>query len=108
MKCYLNDAALGFSIPSSEPVEMECAEVLDEWDNLSRARSSFLGLAPPGFPAIQFYWDDDSSVCVDIPFPEQAGSLTKQATFEECAAIIEAILRGEDPREVPGLQFAPW
>ncbi len=108
MKCYFADVVVGVYIPSSAPVEMECEEILDEWDNLSRTRGSFFGIVPSDLPAIQFYWDDESSVCVDIPFPEQGGSLTKQSTFEECVEIIRAVLEGGDPRKVSGLTFVSW
>jgi hypothetical protein len=107
MKCFLFDTA-GRTIESSEAIEMDCSEILAEWDNLTREVGSFLGILNPPHPAVQFMWDDSNTVSIDVPQPEMGGSSMKESNFRECREVISRICNGADPLDIEGLQFVSW
>jgi hypothetical protein len=108
MRCFLFDAALGRSIESSEPIEMDCSEALSEWDGLSNEPGSFFGIESAHHPAVQFMWEDADRVTIDVPVPDMGGSWTKQSDYDECCKVIKSIWDGESPMSTPELRFVSW
>jgi hypothetical protein len=108
MKCFLFDAALGRNISSTEPIEMNCDQVLSEWDGLSRASGTFLGIVNLPGQVLQFMWEESEMVLIDVPLLEKGGSLTKESSFEECRELITRIYKGENPLSLSDLRFVSW
>lgn len=108
MRVFLFDAVMGRTIPASEAIEMECSEILLEWDGLSNAPGTFLGVVNSPSPAIQFMWEQSDRILIDIPLPEKGGSLWKHLNPVECRLLITRICDGEDPLSIEGLRFAYW
>lgn len=108
VRCFLFDSGLGRNITPSDAVEMSCAEILAEWDSLSCEPGSFLGLCCQDWPVLQFMWEEDGQVIIDVPLPKMGGSLTKKSEAEEPRTIIVDVFSGKNPQAIPGLRFVSW
>ena len=107
-RVFLMDYERDRDIPAEEPITRTLEETLDEFDRLSDTEGNFLGICLPGGGVVQFIYDDEEGLTIDVPQPERRGSLTRSASFDECRRIIEGLGRDSSPTAIPGLFFTPW
>ena len=62
-----------WDIPAEEPITRTLEETLDEFDRLSDTEGNFLGICLPGGGVVQFIYDDEEGLTIDVPQPETAG-----------------------------------
>jgi hypothetical protein len=107
-KMFLSDYDDDRHIPSQSPVTRTLQEAMDEFENLSDSEGCFFGLIDESGNIVQFMWNADHSLTVDIPRPAQGGSLKKQASFDECLALLASFGNGIHVNRIPGLTFEAW
>ena len=107
MKVFFNDIETDKEIHSSEPIELNLEEAINELFELSESDGSFIGFYAIDNSIIQFMWESDS-ILIDIPVPEQQGSLQKNVEFNECIEMIKQIYSGTKPSDIEGLTFSDW
>jgi hypothetical protein len=108
MRYFYCDTRTGSHIESSAAVNGSHADILLAWQSLSQSRGSFFGIFCESGQVLQFRWDSDRDVIIDIPTPEMHGSFTKLSSFQECTCCLMDCLSGSDPRFIPGLDFFQW
>lgn len=81
---------------------------MQAFDALPAVQNSFLGFNLKDDLSIQFVYQEDGSILVDVPDPEQGGSLQKTVNTEGCKQIIERLYSGKNAESIAGLQFVEW
>ncbi|MCC9606575.1 hypothetical protein LOC68_17170 [Blastopirellula sp. JC732] len=108
MKYFYFDEGKEKGIDGNTPKEATQAEVLAAWDAMSGQALSFLGIVNDGGVTLQFMWEEDGSMVIDVPVPERGGSWTKTTDVAECKEVIAAFYDGVDPTKIAGLVFEEW
>ena len=57
---------------------------------------------------LQLFVNDDNSIEIDIPAPEQEGSYIKNTSLDECIAIVRSAGRNLNELEIPDMSFRKW
>lgn len=108
MKYFYFDEAKKKGIDGGSPRPATESEVLAAWDAMSGQPLSFLGIVNDADVTLQFMWEEDGSMVVDVPAPERSGSWTKTGDADECKRIIASFYAGADPTQIDGLTFEEW
>ncbi|TWT38612.1 hypothetical protein [Blastopirellula retiformator] len=108
MKYFYFDEGKEKGIDGSTSQAATLDEVLAAWDAISGAAHSFLGVVNDAGVTLQFMWEEDGSMVIDVPVPERKGSWTKTTDVAECKEAIAAFYDGVDPTQLPGLTFETW
>jgi hypothetical protein len=108
IKVYYWDHEADEGISSDEPQEATVGEAIDYMEMLPITDGDFLGLELAGGETIQFMYNEDESIHVDIPDTEKAGSYTKTVDIDECVQMIRDIYGGKKPAELEGIVFESW
>lgn len=106
LRMFLYDAATEADM-SAKNTNLETA--LQHLTELSPIESSHIGFdVGEDDGSIQFVYQEDGNLLVDLPDPERGGSLQKTVNFEECEKIIRSLYNGTLPENIPGLKFIEW
>ncbi|PQO44001.1 hypothetical protein [Blastopirellula marina] len=108
MKYFYFDEGKKKGIDGSTPQPATEAEVLAAWDAMSGQPLSFLGIVNEAGVTLQFMWEEDGSMVVDVPVPERSGSWTKTSDEADCKRIIADFYAGSDPTQIDDLTFEEW
>lgn len=108
MKYFYFDEEKQKGIDSGSSKAATLQEVLAAWDAMSGQALSFLGVSSHVDVTVQFMWEEDGSMVIDIPIPERGGSWTKSGDVAECKQIITDFYGGADPKQIEGLTFEEW
>lgn len=108
MKIFFSDYEIGEHIDGEEAIIVSHEDILSKFDEISDLEENFFGIIDNSNITIQFYWEEDGSISIDIPIPQKKGSLTKKSNHEECRKIIENIDRKIDISAINGLHFQKW
>ncbi|MDP9196765.1 MAG: hypothetical protein M3O22_08410 [Pseudomonadota bacterium] len=108
MKIFYCDYGTGKDVEAENPLSVSPEEALDLFADLSPCEGSFFGVIDTEDRTIQFMWNEDMTLHLDIPQPENNGSLTGTVSFEDAETIILDISKGKDPATIGGLVFLPW
>lgn len=108
MKYYYEDLVAGRGISSSEPVEADVQEICDVWYSLSRTGRPFLGIQSSTGVYVEFIIDKPESILITVPYLQKDEIFYNYSTFDECSRILERICCGDDPKNIPGLEFVKW
>ena len=99
---YVNDVAISSARPeslSAERIAPLAETVLQHADNL-------LGVVDANELVIQLYLDDDeSSVFVELLYPEGGGVLRRNMPWEEAVALLARLPEEFDESLLPGAQY---
>lgn len=102
-KVFVSDPKRNYDILSNNPMNLTKKMALEEFDNISGCAKCFIGFIDDHSGTIQFYWEADGSVTIDVPIPEQKGSLMKSSTAKECRDFIVHHDNQSFKNIVPGL-----
>ncbi len=99
---YVNDVAISSAAPESllaERIAPLAETVLQHADN-------FLGVVDTNELVMQLYLDDDeSSVFVELLYPEGKGMLRRNMPWEQAVALLRALPEEFDESLLPGAQY---
>ncbi|UUO06865.1 hypothetical protein M4951_00795 [Blastopirellula sp. J2-11] len=108
MKYFYFDEGKQKGIDGGSPKEATLPEVLTAWEAMSGEPLSFLGIVSEAGVTVQFLWEEDESMVIDIPVPDKSGSWTKSCDAAECQQVIAGFYAGADPTQIDGLTFEEW
>jgi hypothetical protein len=109
MKIFYSDIRTDEHVPADSPKDVDITEALALFDNLSDAEGCFFGVLDAEERTLQFMYNKDGSLYIDMPLPARSGSACKDgASFEECRKMIIDFSLGLAPDSIPGLSFEPW
>ncbi len=108
MHYFLYDASTDREIESAHPVDGSLDVIVEEFHTVSQEDGSFFGVIDATGKVLQFYWDDEGIVHIDIPLPQKHGSMTKPTIAEDCLRMLELAYTGGDPSTWDDLKFIPW
>lgn len=110
MRCFYYDVASEASVPSSDPVELDAAEAVAQWEHLSDEPGTFFGVYTPSGLVVQFLWEDDEQVQIDIPLVDRRGSLQKLIPYEGTLPLLRSLFAEPpaNPADDPDLKFTAW
>ena len=108
MKIFYSDYEVDEHIDGNDPMEFSHEEILSQFDEITDLEENFFGIIDNSNLTLQFYWEEDESISIDIPIPLKKGSLTKKSNREECRKIIENLDRKIDINAISGLHFQKW
>lgn len=102
---FMYDDETGQDI-SDDPLPSATLEKAKELlKNLSMLDGSFLGFDPPNNKTVQFIYDDEVGLLVDILNIKPGGSYTKEVTMDEAIQILEIVYFGRNFSKIEGLVF---
>jgi hypothetical protein len=102
MKIFFYDAD---TEAQRDEYEGDLDEAINEFYELSDVKGSFFGLVNETGKVVQFAWMDDDKWTIDIPLPEQGGSLSRYGDYELCQQVIIDYFNGISPELLAGLKF---
>lgn len=109
MKLFFSDYTANRHVSADEPLDVDLAGVLKEFDSLTDEDGCFLGIVDDKEQVLQFIYNSDGSLSIDIPVAEKKGSFHRDsASFEECRKILIAAQGGVRVDAIPGLAFQHW
>ncbi|MFI4875719.1 MAG: hypothetical protein ACIALR_10295 [Blastopirellula sp. JB062] len=108
MKYFYFDEGKKKGIDGGSPQPATLAEALAAWDAMTGEPLSFLGVVNDSGVTLQFMWDEDGTMVIDIPQPDRSGSWTKNCDLDECRQAIADFYAGDDPTQRAGLTFELW
>lgn len=92
---------------SAKSTDLETA--LQHLTELSPVEGSYIGFDIGDDDGnIQFVYQENGNLLVDVPDEERGGSLQKTADFDECEKIIRSLYKDTLPENIPGLKFVEW
>ena len=106
LKLFLWDVETDEEIPGDAPLEASCGAALKRLRDLSAVDGSFIGFELPSKEIVQFMWDDEETLHVDIP--AKNGSYGKDVSQEEAERIITGLFNGLNPVHIEGLTFESY
>ncbi|MFT5823503.1 MAG: hypothetical protein ACI8ZM_004765 [Crocinitomix sp.] len=92
----------------AEGAEANLKQATDLMKELSNSDASFLGVVTPSKKTVQFIYQEDRSLRLDIPDMENDGSYTKVVAMDECLQIIKDAFHEKDAMKIKGLKFESW
>lgn len=99
---YLNASAISSSAPEPLPAE----RVAPMADTVLQHTDNFFGVADKDDAIFQLYLDDDeSSVIVELLYPESRGMLRRRMPREQALALLTELPDPFDESLLPGAQF---
>jgi hypothetical protein len=108
IRVYLSDPQRCRDVPSDRSALMSLDAATAELDGLSPIDGNFIGFVRDDGEILQFAWNSDGTMDVDVPMPARAGSLSRRASFEECRAILGPFAHGLRASSIPGMRFDKW
>lgn len=94
------------TISQAKVEEVEVA--INRLNSLSKHEDSFLGVVLTDDSVIQFGYDNNGKLNLDIPDTEKEGSYKKQLPLQEAINLIDSIYQGKDPKNTDNLIFDSW
>ena len=104
-KMFLYDISTEEEIEGDKAIAVGKEEAVAKLRALSRMDGSYIGFDFDGFPTIQFMWDAEGLLGLDIPVMDKGGSFTKNVTRDEAVKIVEATFLGKKPTSIDGIVF---
>ena len=105
---FLYDEERERVIPAAGPITVSIEQALDDFDRLSDTADNYIGFIRDDGEVLQFAWNGDSSLDIDVPVPARDGSFSRRSAFDECRALIEPFARGARISAIEGLRFDRW
>lgn len=108
LQMFLYDEEREREIPAADPLVVSIEQALDEFDRLSDTADNYIGFVRGDGEVLQFAWNDEGTLDIDIPVPFRDGSFNLRGPFEECRALIEPFAQGLPRKQIVGLRFDRW
>lgn len=109
MKYFFYDGMTGDCIDSTEPLPISLSEALDVFSDLEFGVDAFLGFVREDGRVLQFAGEHGAQrVLVDIPVPEQGGSLQLRTLHSAGLDLIREFFEGKDLGDRHRFAFHKW
>ena len=109
MKIFFSDYDVDIHVSADEPREVKLNEALAEFESLPEIEGCFFGVIDEQDRVIQFIYNADGRLDVDIPLEERQGSLCKKGvSVDECRKLVIDCEKGVRIDAISGLEFQPW
>lgn len=109
MKLFFSDYTADRHVSADEALDVAFTKVLEEFESLTDEDGCFLGIMDDKEQVLQFIYNNDGTLSIDIPVPEKEGSFHRgSASFEECREILIASKHGVRIEAISGLAFQHW
>lgn len=109
MKIFFSDYEADEHVSAEAPREVSLQDALAQFEALSDEEGCFFGIIDDKEQTLQFMYNDDGTLLIDVPLLELEGSLKRDSTsFEECRQLILDSERGIQVKRIPDMTFEPW
>lgn len=108
MKFFCHNPTTDLCIDSRQPIEGDCDLIVSVWDQMIGDDQTFFGVENPEGQILQFHWETNGGVSIDIPQAHLRGSRSKTASQAECRAFLEHFVQTGELPSTYGFAFNPW
>lgn len=107
-RMFFTDYCEDKSLPSQEAEARELESILHSMDCVLHMPRNFLGITDSAGTTIQFMVNEDNSIFVDVPAPNEKGSYSMTTDLASCISLVRELNGNIDLKNYSQLQFAPW
>lgn len=105
LQMFLSDYPRERHIESQQPISVNVSKALDEFDRLSDVEGCFIGFKRKDGRTLQYIWNSDRTVTVDVPQTGERGSLQARGEAERLRGLITRFDAGDPVEALPGLRL---
>ena len=106
LKLFLWDVETDEEISGDTPLEASPKLAIEKLQALSKEDGSFIGFELDNGSIVQFMWDDEEILNLDIPSPN--GGYEKVVSLSEAENIVERLFTGLNPKAIEGIKFEEY
>lgn len=104
VKIFFWDVETDESIDGDNPITVSLRVALNRFNQLSKEDGSFIGFEFTGNRVIQFMYNADGSLYLDVIDPISENTFGKNVNKTEADNIIQDIYRGKDPMNIRNIE----
>jgi hypothetical protein len=106
---FYQDARDGSALEPEDRVYLDLPQIEQRMQDVLAHPLNYFGLVDQFGVTLQFMADGTASVIrVEVPDPTRKGSMAKDATLEECLALVRSAGPSLAELTIPGVTFQPW
>lgn len=90
------------------PMKTEIESFIHSMQCVLNSPGNFIGPIDLRGETLQFYYNDDSTITLDIPKPSRGGSFSINLTLGRCVQMVRGLGDGLFEEQITGLKFNPF
>jgi hypothetical protein len=108
LKLFFTDYGDDESLDAADARVAGKDEILHTMESVLQVPRNFVGVIDENDGTLQFMVNNDKTIRVDLPFPEDRGSYVKTCDLSECLDLVRSIRDRIKKEEIHGLKFQQW
>ncbi len=107
-RVFFSDYCEDKHLPAEKAEASDVESILHSMACVLCVPNNFLGFKDSAGRTIQFVVNDDQSILVDVPMPDEGGSYSMTTDLDACFALVRELDGNIDPKKHSKLQYGSW